>query len=217
MISYLSFSLIFFPKFFFSALGTPIYFSFFLDKSLWIVRVGSTSRQTITQSLRWLPSTTFVVLVSYLYFFVFNWAGIVKGGNLNFMNGPPVYDFVLFSCCVFFFFSRHFFILFLSFLRFFFFCLRRSQLGGRICHWGERTWVHSYFTVRLKRQTLVPQVNWCKSFGLKTKCWDVSGIIQWYFTSKTGSIVVTWNAVNGINTGYQEGESIILLIFCYGV
>ena len=180
--------------FFFSGLGTPIHFNFILDKNLWIVRVGSISLETITQTLRRLPSTTFLVLVSYLYFFAFNWVGIVKGGNLNVnMNGPPVSDFVLFSYCRFFFFFifASFFILFMSFLRFFFFRLQRSQLSSRICHWGERTWVHSYFTLALKRQTLVPQVNWCKSFGLKTKCWEVNGIIQWYFTWKTGFIVVT--------------------------
>lgn len=184
----------FWSCFFFSALGTPIHFNFILDKSLWIVRVGSISLQTITQTLRRLPSTTFLVLVSYLYFFAFNWAGIVKGGNLNFnMNGPPVSDFVLFSCCRFFFFF-HFRVIFYPifvFSWFFLFRLQRSQLSSRICHWGERTWVHSCFTLTLKRQTLVPQVNWCKSFGLKTKCWEVNGIIQWYFASKTGFIVVT--------------------------
>lgn len=89
------------------------------------MRVGSISLQTITQTLRRLPSTTFLVLVSYLYFFAFNWAGIVKGGNLNFnMNGPPVSDFVLFSCCRFFFlfsFSRHFLSYFCLFFVFFYF------------------------------------------------------------------------------------------------
>ena len=98
--------------FFFSGLGTPIHFNFILDKNLWIVRVGSISLETITQTLRRLPSTTFLVLVSYLYFFAFNWVGIVKGGNLNVnMNGPPVSDFVLFSYCRFFFFF-HFRVIF---------------------------------------------------------------------------------------------------------